>query len=138
MDISLFSLGNTVSSFFDFEVPLFILGRVGNFINGELWGHRTSVPWCVVFPDVDGCRHPAQLYDGLARLITLVFIVGLSKMKLQPGVLMWSFLVVVNLGRFITDFWREDILYVGLTLGQWYSLVFAVIAGIVLWKKYKS
>ncbi len=53
----------------DFIAPLFpiglFFGRIGNFINAELWGRPTDVPWAVLFPHVEGARHPSQLYEAI-------------------------------------------------------------------------
>src|SRR3989344_5785490 len=52
-------------------VIVLALGRIANFINGELYGTITNAPWCVKFSDAEGCRHPAQLYSALKRFIVL-------------------------------------------------------------------
>ncbi|WDT81175.1 MAG: prolipoprotein diacylglyceryl transferase [Candidatus Manganitrophus sp.] len=69
------------------------LGRIGNFINGELWGRPTDVPWCMVFPQADeACRHPSQLYQAALEGPVLFLILWvLSGRKVPRGVVFWSF-----------------------------------------------
>jgi len=90
------------------------LGRIANFVNGELWGRPTRVPWAVVFPDaplVDGHqvpRHPSQLYAaGIEGM--LVFLVGLAVYgkSTRPGLTTATVLTVYGAGRFIDEFWRQ-------------------------------
>lgn len=112
------------------------LGRIANFINGELLGTITSLPWCFNFPGYEGCRHPAQLYGALKRFIVmgiLIFVdhVYVQKSRLKEGTLFWLFIVLMGIGRFTIDFFREDARWLGLSLGQYLGLgMFAV--GIVL------
>ena len=85
------------------------LGRIGNFINGELWGRPTDVPWCMVFPQADeACRHPSQLYQAAMEgpLLFLILWV-LSGRKVPRGVVFWSFFLFYGLFRFITEFFRQ-------------------------------
>ncbi len=90
------------------------LGRVANFVNGELWGRPTHVPWAVVFPDaplVDGHqvpRHPSQLYAAGIEGI-LVFLVGFAvyRQSSRPGLTTAVVLTVYGAGRFIDEFWRQ-------------------------------
>lgn len=98
------------------------LGRVANFINNELYGPLTNIPWCVYFPGVDGCRHPYQLYAAAKRFLVFLFLLYLSRKEWKEGFIFWNFVLFTGIGRFILDFWREDLLYLGLSLGQWYSL----------------
>src|SRR5207253_9720336 len=71
------------------------LGRLGNFINGELYGRAADVPWSMVFARTGGgpvCRHPSQLYEALLEgvlLFALVWILG--RRPLRPGTLFWAF-----------------------------------------------
>jgi len=101
--------------------PGLLLGRIANFINGELWGRPTDLPWGVAFPtqaaqycpDVAGicARHPSQLYEaaleGLvlgALLIWLAWRRGALKM---PGVIMGTFLAGYGVARFVVEFFRQ-------------------------------
>ena len=118
------------------------LGRIANFVNGELVGRVWNGKWCVVFPDYDSlCRHPAILYAAGKRFIVfgwLLFLTFKDKAtKFKPGFVFWNFVFFEGLGRFIVDFYREDILYYGFSLGQWFSLIM-VITAIVVFLKYYS
>jgi len=111
------------------------LGRIANFINGELWGPITDVSWCVVFPNILGCRHPSQLYEAFYSIL-IFFILWFmkSKYKLKKGVVFWSFIAMYGLFRFIANFWRE----VDQVTGQVLSLIMVVVAGYFLYKILKK
>lgn len=116
-----------------------VLGRIANFINGELVGTVSSLPWCVKFPGYDGCRHPVQLYGAAGRALLFGYLLLLPKVKKwKDGFIFWNFVLLMGIGRFIIDFLREDIRYLGLSIGQYLSLVMVVIAVYVLWKYYKK
>ena len=116
------------------------LGRVANFINGELVGRIWSGKWCVIFPDYGSeCRHPSTLYAAGKRFLIFGWLLFLSlKDQLKPGFIFWNFVFWEGLGRIIVDFYRVDPLYVGFTLGQWFSLVMVITALIVFGKYYKQ
>ena len=112
-------------------VPFGLLfGRIANFINGELWGRTTDVPWAMVFPGSnagDFPRHPSQLYEagleGIVLFAVLWFAFWKTKARYEPGKLVGIFLVGYGLSRFIVEFFREPdeglgILSWGLTMGQ--------------------
>lgn len=98
-------------------VPFGLLfGRVANFINGELWGKPTDVPWGIVFPrtvasGLDPARHPSQLYEaaleGLVLLAVLAFMFWRTKARYEPGKLTGTFLLGYGLSRFVVEFFRE-------------------------------
>jgi phosphatidylglycerol:prolipoprotein diacylglycerol transferase len=116
------------------------LGRLANFVNGELWGGVTNVPWAVRFPEiVDGIRvlgpprHPSQLYEaileGLVLFLVLWFMFWKTRARYQPGKLVGTFLLVYGLSRFLVEFIRQpDAHLIGfaqathLHMGQWLSL----------------
>lgn len=113
-------------------------GRVGNFLNSELWGYPTNVPWAVVFQRTDPLllpRHPSQLYEafGEGLLLGLILLVA-RKYLTKEGCL--SFLFILGYGgiRFVIEFFRVPDsqlgLYFGLSQGQWLCLVM-VIFGII-------
>jgi len=109
------------------------IGRLANFVNGELVGTRTNLPWCVVFPDYDGCRHPSQLYETLKNLVIFFVLLFLyTKKKLKEGVVFWSFVLMYGVMRFIITFWREDPRFLGLSGGQYLSLIMAIVAIVML------
>jgi phosphatidylglycerol:prolipoprotein diacylglycerol transferase len=127
----------------DFVAPLVPLGlaagRMGNFINGELWGRPTTLPWAMVFPsDPEGLpRHPSQLYElGLEGLL-LFTIVWLFSAKPRPqGAVAGLFLLGYGCVRFAVEFTREPdsflgLLGFGLSMGQWLSMPM-IIAGAAL------
>ncbi len=124
-----------------------LFGRIANFINGELWGKVTTVPWAVIFPGsaapgtpVESIlpRHPSQLYEaGLEGLVLLAFIQWRmwrsDVIRTKPGRLAGEFLVAYALVRIVGEVFREPdsglSLLFGLSRGTFYSL-FLILAGI--------
>lgn len=102
-------------------VPLGLaLGRLGNFINGELWGRPTDVPWAMVFPlDPTGLpRHPSQLYEfALEGIVLFLLLFFLSRRRLPNGVLLGVFLMGYGLIRFCLEFLRTPDAQLGFVLG---------------------
>lgn len=105
------------------------LGRMANFVNGELYGRVTDVPWAMVFPrDIDHLpRHPSQLYEagleGLALFIILMALSQIPAVRKRTGFLSGVFLALYSLFRFGVEFFREPdkqlgFLYGGATMGQ--------------------
>lgn len=126
----------------DFVAPLVTIGlgagRMGNFINGELWGRPTDVPWGMVFPHVDDvARHPSQLYEFALEGVALFLILWFYSRKPRPvGAISALFLIGYGSFRFLVEFTREPdsylgLLSLGLSMGQWLSLPM-IIAGIWL------
>ena len=126
----------------DFIAPLVPLGlaagRVGNFINGELWGRPADVPWAVVFPQIDSIpRHPSQLYQFALEGLALFALLWLFSRKPRPtGAVSGLFLIGYGSFRFLAEFTREPdnflgLLALNLSMGQWLSLPM-VIAGIAM------
>jgi len=129
-------------SIMDFVAPLVPIGlgagRMGNFINGELWGRATDVPWAMVFPLVDNTpRHPSQLYEFGLEGIVLFGLLWLYSSKPRPtGTISALFLIGYGSFRFLAEFTREPdnylgLLSMGLSMGQWLSMPM-VIAGIAM------
>ena len=114
------------------------LGRIGNFINAELYGPITNVSWCVQFPDVDGCRHPYQIYSFIKRFAVGCFLLLLFNKKHTDGFIFWSFMLLIGTGRFFIDFVRVDELLYGLSTGQWLSAGMVFISAYVVGKHYKQ
>ena len=119
------------------NVPLaYMLGRIANFINGELYGRpvESDVAWAMVFPGGgDVARHPSQLYqaglEGLMLGVVLIALFWLTRARYRPGLLVGLFTVGMGVGRFVNEFFREPdahLAYVvaetGLSRGQWLSL----------------
>jgi phosphatidylglycerol:prolipoprotein diacylglycerol transferase len=115
----------------DFVAPLVPLGlaagRVGNFINGELWGRPTEVPWAIVFPQSGSFvgRHPSQLYEFFFEGLVLFMILWVFSKRQRPvGVISGLFLACYGFFRFSIEFMREPdqhlgLLSFGLSMGQW-------------------
>ncbi len=114
------------------------LGRIANFVNAELYGTLTNVSWCVKFPNVDGCRHPTQLYSALKRFAVLGILLLINKKKNKDGFLFWNMIILFGIGRFFIDFLREDWHFLGLSLGQYFSLIMFIVGIYVLIKYYKE
>ena len=113
-------------------------GRCANFINGELWGRPTSMPWGVIFPKVDALpRHPSQLYEalleGVALFLFLHFVSTFTELRRQrPGVLSGLFFTGYGIARIFVEHFREPDAHIGylsggLTLGQLLSLPLVMI-----------
>jgi phosphatidylglycerol:prolipoprotein diacylglycerol transferase len=134
----------------DFISPLvppgLFFGRLGNFINGELWGRPTDLPWGMVFPHVDHVpRHPSQLYEAFLEGVVLFLLLWFFSKKDRPqGAVSGLFLVSYGFIRFIVEWTREPddflgTLTFGLSMGQWLSLPM-MLAGLVLigWSYHKK
>jgi phosphatidylglycerol:prolipoprotein diacylglycerol transferase len=116
------------------------LGRVANFINGELWGRPTDVPWAMIFPNGGPIpRHPSQLYEATAEGIVLFVVLGLmvraGALK-RPGLVCGSFAIGYGAARVVCELFREpDIqlgfLWGGLTMGMILSIPL-MLAGVAL------
>jgi phosphatidylglycerol:prolipoprotein diacylglycerol transferase len=126
----------------DFIAPLVPIGlatgRLGNFINAELWGRPTDVPWAMVFPNVDTLpRHPSQLYEFALEGVALFVILWWFSSKPRPrGAVSGLFLICYGCFRFAVEFTRQPdsflgVLALGLTMGQWLSLPMMIL-GVVL------
>jgi len=107
------------------------LGRIANFINGELWGRPTDVPWAMVFPSGGPFpRHPSQLYEatleGLLLFTVLALAIRAGALR-RPGLIIGLFAVVYALARIVCEFFREPdpqlgFLWGGLTMGMLLSV----------------
>ncbi|MBW2997077.1 prolipoprotein diacylglyceryl transferase [Candidatus Woesearchaeota archaeon] len=113
------------------------LGRIGNFINGELPGRVTGVSWCWHFPGHEGCRHPQQLYAAFKRFVIVGLLVFQDRKKHKDGFLLWNFVMLFGIGRVLIDFFRDDPTFLGLTMGQYLSLVMFIVGAVVLLKYYR-
>ena len=131
----------------DFVAPCVPLGlaagRVGNFINGELWGRVAdpSLPWAMVFPGAGPQpRHPSQVYQFLLEGVLLFILLWLyARRERREAQVSAAFLVGYGVFRFIAEFFREPDAYLqslqqqsGLSMGQWLCVPM-ILAGIVLW-----
>jgi len=122
------------------------LGRIGNFINGELYGRVTAIPWAMVFPDGGPLpRHPSQLYEFFLEGIMLFSILWILKDKgFRAGILSSLFLALYGLFRFFIEFFREPDAQLGFilgpfTMGQMLSTIMILSgAGILFYKSKKA
>ena len=129
------------------NVPIgYMLGRIANFINGELYGRPVEgdVPWAMVFPGGgDVARHPSQLYqaglEGLLLGILLLALFWKTRARYRPGLLVAIFTIGMGVGRFVNEFFREPDAYLayvvtetGLSRGQWLSLPMIAVGVAVL------
>ena len=126
-------------------IPLGIglfLGRIGNFINGELYGRITDVSWAVKFQGVDGFRHPSQLYEAGKNLMIFFVQWSIKDKSLPKGFRFWLFVVMYSSMRFAVEFFREPDYQIGfiygLTLGQWINLGMFVIGLIFFYRINKN
>jgi phosphatidylglycerol:prolipoprotein diacylglycerol transferase len=139
-NISILSLGDLTTA----VAPIGIfLGRIANFIKGELWGREAdvSVPWRMIFPDdpLQLYRHPSQLYEaaleGLLLFAVLAVMVRMGALK-RPGLILGSFIAIYALARITSEFFREPdpqlgFLWGGLTMGMLLSVPM-IVAGAIL------
>ena len=115
-------------------------GRLANFINGELWGRATDVPWAMIFPHGGGVpRHPSQLYEaaleGLLLFLLLQAALRLFRAHQRPGLLSALFFAGYGTFRFICEFYREpDTQFIGpISMGMALSLPVWLAAGALFW-----
>jgi phosphatidylglycerol:prolipoprotein diacylglycerol transferase len=135
--IPVLSLGDIVCAVA--PIGLF-LGRIANFVNAELWGRTTDVPWAFVFPGAGPLpRHPSQLYEaaleGLVLFAVLAVMMRMGALK-RPGMILGAFCLGYGVARTICELFREPdaqlgFLWGGLTMGMLLSLPL-MIAGVVL------
>jgi phosphatidylglycerol:prolipoprotein diacylglycerol transferase len=111
------------------------LGRIMNFINGELIGTKTNLPFCIQYPNVEGCRHPSQIYEAIKNLfIFFVLLYLYTKKKLAQGLIFWYFVFLYGSLRFLVDFFRDDPRFLGISTGQYLSLAMALISIYFIYK----
>ena len=118
------------------------LGRLANFINGELWGRVADVPWAMVFPRGGPlARHPSQLYqaalEGLLLFAVLHVLQRRDSLRARPGLLAGVFIAGYGLARIVGEMFREPdahigFLALGTTWGQWLSLPMVAIGAVLI------
>jgi phosphatidylglycerol---prolipoprotein diacylglyceryl transferase len=135
-------------SLMDFIAPLvptgLAAGRMGNFINGELWGRTTdSVPWAMVFPQSGStlARHPSQLYQfALEGLLLFAIVWWFSKRQRPPGHVAGAFLIGYAIFRFIAEFARQPDEFLGFlaggtTMGQLLCVPMFILGLVLFFRK---
>lgn len=134
----------------DFLAPLVPIGlgagRIGNFINGELWGKVSDVPWAVVFPQADFYpRHPSQIYQALTEGALLFAVLWWFSSKSRPRMAVSGmFLVGYAIARIFTEFFRLPDAHIGylawswLTMGQLLSIPMLAAGGYMIYLAYKK
>lgn len=108
------------------------IGRLGNFIDGQIAGSITDVCWAVRFPDLEGFRHPVVLYDGLKNLLLVPVLLYLRSRRPPRGIVLGHFILWYGFLRIFVDQFREyrtDLL--GLPPGQEFNILMSVV-GLVL------
>lgn len=129
-----------VADYISVTVPFgMMFGRIANFINGELWGRPTDVPWAMVFPGAGPlARHPSQLYEavleGLVLIIILQVLFWKTRARWRPGLLVGIFTAGIGLARFTVEFFREPdaqlaefAMRTGLSMGQWLTIPLIIL-----------
>ena len=143
-----FSIKKNISTFFLLDIIAFVapigifLGRIANFINGELVGKTTDVFWGVVFPKIDNnVRHPSQLYEAFLEGAVLFIIMNLILFRnnYKIGSCSYIFLVFYGIFRIFSEFYREPDLQIGylfdlLSMGTILSILM-ILAGVIIFLK---
>ena len=122
------------------------LGRLANFINGELVGKMTNVSWGVIFPNIDNnFRHPSQIYEAFLEGIVLFLIMNVFFFwkKYKPGICSFMFLIFYGTFRIIAEFFREPDSHIGYVVGEismgMVLSIIMILAGVLIYKKkYKN
>ena len=121
--------------------PGLCFGRLANFMNGELWGHPSTVPWAIIFPEADGLpRHPSQLYEAATEGVLLFIYMQLrfwGKLGKKPanGQLIGEFLMGYSIVRIFCEIFREPdaSLIFGFSRGQFFSIGTLLAGAAFVW-----
>ena len=119
------------------------LGRISNFINSELYGIETNVPWSVKFVKIDDLnRHPSQIYEAIFEGVVLFIILRMlfSRLRNTPGIISGYFLILYSFFRFVIEFFREPdqqlgYLFFNLSMGQIISCIALTFGLIIVYYK---
>jgi phosphatidylglycerol---prolipoprotein diacylglyceryl transferase len=139
--LSLLAFSDIITS----AVPIgLFFGRIANFINGELWGRPSDVPWAMVFPDAGPLpRHPSQLYEagleGIVLLLVLFALLRWTNIRERPGMQSGVFLIGYAVARITCEFFREPdaflgFLWFGATMGQLLSIPVLLLGLWLVWR----
>ena len=122
------------------------LGRMGNFMNAELYGRITNVPWCIDYSKNQfvqglptGCRHPSQIYSSIKNLMIFSALWFIKDKKLPKGFMFWTFVALYGLLRTIVEFFRQPDEQVGFiftyfTMGQLLSFPLFLLGLLMLYR----
>ena len=126
------------------------LGRIGNFINAELYGRIADVPWCVDYSKnkfveglPSGCRHPSQIYESMKNLAIFSVLWFIKDKKLPKGFMFWSFVTMYGLLRTLVEFFRQPddqlgFIFQYFTMGQLLSFPLFLVGLFMLWQLNKN
>ncbi|MFH1053959.1 MAG: prolipoprotein diacylglyceryl transferase [Candidatus Woesearchaeota archaeon] len=120
------------------------LVKVGNFINGELIGRITTVPWAVKFPNAEGWRHPSQLYEATKNVVIFFILSYYSFFKNMPkGFITYLYLMLYPLFRFFIEFYRQPDPQVGFviwsfSMGQILCVIMFFVGGFFMYRLMKK
>ena len=145
--LDMFKVGDLVAA----AVPIgLFFGRLANFINGELYGKVSNVPWAMVFPDPQAGplpRHPSQLYEafleGIVIFVMLRCLTHNTNILQRPGLVAGTFLAAYGLFRAFVEIFRDSEAFIwapnsGLTMGMFLSLPMWVAAGLFFYWAYND
>ena len=111
------------------------LGRLGNFIDGQIVGAVTEVSWAVKFPDADGFRHPVVLYDGAKNLLLMAYLLRVRRVNPTPGATAARFVFWYAFPRFFIDLFRDYPTHrLALGTGQTLNIVMALLGAALLYR----
>jgi phosphatidylglycerol:prolipoprotein diacylglycerol transferase len=124
-----------------FAVPAAVaigIGRIACFVGGCCYGTPTSLPWGITFPNVDGTRHPTQLYEAAFHFTAALVLWQLKRRGLFRGELFKLYLISYFVYRFATEFIRPEVrLWLGLTGYQWAALLLIPLFAWLWWRSAK-
>jgi len=145
--LPILSLGDITTAVGPFGL---FLGRIANFINGELWGRAAdpSLPWAMIFPrdPLHLPRHPSQLYEagleGILLLVVLAVMIRFGALK-RPGLILGSFITLYGLARITSEHFREPdpqlgFLWGGLTMGMLLSVPMLIVGAILIMRAWRK
>lgn len=125
-----------------------LFGRLANFVNGELYGRVTDVPWAMVFPGGGPLpRHPSQLYEaaleGLALLLLVQWLYRRDAVRRRPGAVAGAFVVGYAAARMFVEGFREPDAHIGFlaagsTMGQWLTVPLALLGGLLIVRAWRG
>ena len=111
------------------------MGRIGNFIDGQIVGAATDVWWAVKFPDAEGFRHPVVLYDGAKNLLLVAYLLHVRRVNRTPGAVAARFVFWYAFPRFFIDLFRDYPTHrLALGTGQTLNIVMAVVGAGALYR----